>query len=237
MADNSNMLMEVAQRIRELRIDYNYTEAKMAELTGVSTEEYIQYETGAADLPFTFIHKCALCFGIEITELLEGSNSRLTSYAITRNGNGQLTAKEPGIEIKSIAPLFKNKKADPYWVRYEYSEAEQNEPIHQVTHGGQEFDLILEGNMRIKIGDHEEELGPGDSIFYNSSTPHGMIAIGGKDVVFCAVILSGEEELIWNHGRMMNAEEVQKQLNSVPAIVSVGDYLHDFIETAAYQLF
>ncbi len=232
MADNSNMLMEVAQRIRELRIDYNYTEAKMAELTGISTEEYIQYETGAADLPFTFIHKCALCFGIEITELLEGSNSRLTSYAITRNGNGQLTAKEPGIEIKSIAPLFKNKKADPYWVRYEYSEAEQNEPIHQVTHGGQEFDLILEGNMRIKIGDHEEELGPGDSIFYNSSTPHGMIAIGGKDVVFCAVILSGEEELIWNHGRMMNAEEVQKQLNSVPAIVSAGDYLNDFIETA-----
>lgn len=232
MANESNMLMEVAERIRELRLDYNYDEAKMAELTGISTEEYVLYETGGADLPFTFIHKCAQCFGIEITELLEGSNSRLTSYAVTRRGSGQLTAKEPGIEIKSIAPLFKNKKADPYWVRYEYSEEEQNQPIHQVTHGGQEFDLVLEGNMKIKIGEHIEELGPGDSIFYNSSTPHGMIAIGGKDVVFCAVILSGEEELIWNHGRMMNAAELQKQLNSVPPVIFKGDYLSDFIETS-----
>ena len=66
--------------------------------------------------------------------------------------------------------------------------AEENAPIHQNTHGGQEFDLIMEGRLKVKIGEHTEVLGPGDSIFYNSSTPHGMIAVDGADCVFCGII-------------------------------------------------
>ena len=130
-------LLEVAERIRELRVLSGYTEEEMAGLTGVSLEDYRVFEAGETDLPFTFIHKCALTFGVEIMELMEGSTPRLTGYAVTRRGKGQLTAKEPGIEISSIAPLFKNRKADPYWVRYEYSEGELRQPIHQVTHKGQ----------------------------------------------------------------------------------------------------
>ena len=222
--------MEVAERIRELRLDCSYSEEQMAELTGVSLDDYISYEGGSADLPFTFIHKCAQCFGVEIMELLEGSNSRLTGYSVTRRGGGQLTAREPGIEIRQIAPLFKNKMADPYWVRYEYSEEEQHQPIHQVTHGGQEFDLILDGNLKVKIGEHEELLGPGDSIFYNSSSPHGMIAIGGKDCTFCAIILSGEEDVVWEHGRLVNLTEAPKEAENI--IIPQSDYLKDFIETS-----
>jgi acetyl-CoA synthetase len=43
--------------------------------------------------------------------------------------------------------------------------------------------------MRVKIGDKEEILREGDSIFYKSSTPHGMIAIDGQDCVFLAMIM------------------------------------------------
>ena len=238
MADTpNNALKEVAERIRELRLDYNLSEMEMAERTGISEAEYRLYEAGETDLPFTFIHKCALTFGVEIMELLEGSSSRLTGYAVTRRGDGQLTAREPGIEIRSIAPLFKNRKADPYWVRYEYSEEEQTQPIHQVTHGGQEFDLILEGTLKIKVGEHSEILNPGDSIFYNSSTPHGMIAINGKDCVFCAVILSDdEEEMVWNHGRLMNVAELREREAAVAAVPAAPDFMSDFIETAVNSL-
>ena len=199
MADTTTgVMLEVVERIRELRLDCGYTPERMSELTGIPLEDYLKYESGETDLPFSFIHKCAMTFGVEMMELLEGSAPRLSSYTVTRRGGGQLTSKEPGTEIKAIAPLFKNRKADPYWVRYEYSEAEQYVPIHQNTHGGQEFDLILEGRLKVKIGEHTEVLGPGDSIFYNSSTPHGMIAVDGTDCVFCAVILPDDEvETVW----------------------------------------
>ncbi len=186
-------LGEVAARIREMREVMGMTANQMAEKTEVTLDEYKKFENGAADMPFSFLHKCALAFGIELTELLEGRTAHLSSYTVTRKGKGQETAKEEGISISNLAPKFKNKIAEPYWVRYEYSEEQQNKPIHLTKHSGQEFDLVLKGSLKVQVGTHTEVLSEGDSIYYNSSTPHGMIAVNGEDCVFCAVVLPGED--------------------------------------------
>ena len=186
-------LSEVASRIRELRDVMGFSAAEMAKKTNLNEEKYLEYESGKVDIPFTFIHKCALSFGVEMTELLEGKTAKLTSYTVTRKGQGQETAKEDGIDIANLAPKFKDKLAEPYWVKYEYSASQQNKPIQLTTHSGQEFDLVLSGRLKVQVGEHTEILDEGDSIYYNSSTPHGMIAVDGKDCVFCAVVMSGEE--------------------------------------------
>ena len=186
-------LQEIAERISDMREIMGYSEAEMAEKTEVSLALYKAYESGEVDLPFTFIHKCALAFGIDITDLLEGHSSTLTSYTVTRKGMGQQTAKEAGIDIMNMAPKFKNKLAEPYWVRYEYSDELQQQPIHLTKHSGQEFDLVLSGALLVQVGSNKEVLHEGDSIYYNSSTPHGMIAVEGKDCVFCAMVMNGED--------------------------------------------
>ena len=186
-------LSEIATRIKELREIMGYSVAQMAEKTNVDEAQYLSYESGKTDIPFSFIHKCALAFDVEMTELLEGSSARLSTYTVTRKGQGQGTAKEDGIDIANLAPKFKDKLAEPYWVKYEYSAEQQNKPIHLTTHSGQEFDLVLSGKLKVQIGTHTEVLEEGDSIYYNSSTPHGMIAVDGKDCVFCAVVMSGDE--------------------------------------------
>ena len=193
MQTSQNPLMEIALRIREMREIMGLTEAEMAEKTQVSPETYAAYETGAVDLPFTFIHKCALAFGIEITDLLEGYSAHLSSYTVTRKGRGVTTARERGIQIQHLAPMFRGKMAEPYWVKYDYLPELQHRPIHITTHSGQEFDLIVSGTLKVQVGDHVELLNEGDSIFYDSSTPHGMIAVDGQDCVFLAVVLPGEE--------------------------------------------
>ena len=189
----NNQLMDVALRIREMREIVGYSVAVMAEKTEISQELYKEYEAGTADLPFTFMHKCAKVFGLELSELLEGHSAKLSSYTITRKGMGMITASEDGITIQDMASMFRQKLATPYYVTYEYSEDLQDEPIHTTTHDGQEFDLVLKGAMRIKVGDHEEVLREGDSIFYKSSTPHGMIAIDGESCVFLSMIMASDE--------------------------------------------
>ena len=186
-------LSEIATRIKELREIMGYSVYSMAEKTDVSAEKYTQYESGEVDIPFSFIHKCALALKVDMTDLLEGSSAKLSTYTVTRKGQGQGTAKEDGIDIANLAPKFKDKLAEPYYVKYEYSASQQNKPIHLTTHSGQEFDFILSGKLKVQIGDHVEVLGEGDSIYYNSSTPHGMIAVDGKDCVFCAVVMSGDD--------------------------------------------
>ena len=190
----ANPLMEIAERIREMREIVGYTEAEMAEKTEVSVEQYRSYEQGTVDFPFTFMHKCALAFGVELTDLLEGQSAKLSSYTVTRRGMGPVTASEDGITIQNMAAMFRQKLATPYWVTYQYSKELQSQPIHTTTHAGQEFDLVVKGTLRVRVGEHEEVLHEGDSIFYKSSTPHGMIAVDGQDCVFLAMIMASTEK-------------------------------------------
>ena len=193
MNNAANPLQEIALRIREMRGIMGFTSAEMAEKTEIPVEQYLAFESGEIDLPFSFIHKCALAFGIEITDLLEGQSAHLSNYTITRKGKGVTTAREKGIQIQNLAPMFRGKIAEPYWVRYDFSQEQQHRPIHLTTHSGQEFDLIISGTLKVQVGDHIEILNEGDSIYYNSSTPHGMIAVDGHDCLFLAVVLPGEE--------------------------------------------
>ena len=190
--NSANQLMDIAMRIRDMRDILGYNMEKMAELTGFSEEDYRLYESGTVDLPFTFMHKCAKVLGVEITVLLEGRSAKLTGYTVTRKGKGLVTASEDGITIQDMAPMFRKKLATPYWVTYQYSEELQNQPIHTTTHSGQEFNLVVKGAMKIRIGDREEVLREGDSVFYKSSTPHGMIAIDGQDCVFLSMIMASD---------------------------------------------
>ncbi|MBQ9370324.1 MAG: AMP-binding protein [Clostridia bacterium] len=187
-------LAEIAERIKELREIFGLSEEEMAEKTEVTIAEYSMYEQGQLDFPFTFLHKCALVFNISITDLMEGRSAHLSSYTVTRKGQGMETAKEPGIEIQNMAPLFRKKIAEPYYVRYEYDPALQDQPIHLTKHSGQEFDFVMSGKLKVQIGENVEYLEEGDSIYYNSSTPHGMIAVDGKECIFIAVVLPGADE-------------------------------------------
>ena len=189
-----SQLMDVVLRIHELREIMGYSTAEMADQCGITEEQYLEYEKGAVDLPFTFLHRCSQIFGVELIQLLEGRSPRLKSYTVTRRDEGLVTAREDGIMIQNMAALFGNKIATPYWVTYTYSDELQNQPIHTTTHAGQEFDLVISGTMKVKVGENTEILHEGDSIFYNSSTPHGMIATNGKDCVFLAMIMATDEK-------------------------------------------
>ncbi|MBQ5746380.1 MAG: AMP-binding protein, partial [Clostridia bacterium] len=216
-------LMEVARRIREMREIYGISIEEMAEKTEVSREEYVDYEAGKNDFPFSFIHKCALAFDIDMTDILEGKSAKLRSYTVTRKGEGQDTAKENGIEIQSLAPKFKGKIAEPYWVKYEYDESLQSAPISLATHSGQEFDFIMKGQLKIQVGEHVEYLSEGDSIYYNSSTPHGMVAVGGEDCLFVAVVLPGDAESEPTVRKTISASAVKSGLVSDAFIKTVED--------------
>ncbi len=207
----SNKLVEVAERISELRDIYGLSTGDMAEKTGVSLEEYLAYEEGRDDMPFSFVHKCALAFGVELTDLLEGQSAKLTTYNVTRRGRGQTTANEEGILIQNLAPKFKNKLANPYWVKYEYSPELQTKPIEVATHSGQEFDLVIKGALKVQIGEHIEILHEGDSIFYNSSIPHGMIAVDGDDCLFLAMVMAEDESLADSHMSSVNVGRAPKE--------------------------
>ena len=192
--DLKTQLAEVAERIRTMREITGLSEEEMAKCTGVSKEEYEQCEAGEKDFSFTFIYKCAQRFGIDPTDLIKGVSPTLSSYTVNRKGDGLPITRRQGFKYLNMAPLFKNKTAEPFFVTMPYEEAQQNVAIKLSTHAGQELDIILKGTMKVQVGSHIEVLREGDSIYYNSGTPHGMIAVDGQECQFYAIVLKGSEE-------------------------------------------
>ena len=193
-------IQETANRIRELREISGISVEEMAQRTGVTVEEYIACESGNRNMSIAFLYRCVLIFGVDMGDLLEGRSPRLRSYALTRKGEGQRIEEAHHMVGYNLAADFRNRIALPLFMEIKYRQSAEQEPIELVTHEGQECDIVIRGSMKIQIGGRTEILHAGDTIYYDSGTPHGMIAVGGEDCAFYAIVLSnsaarmGEQE-------------------------------------------
>ena len=185
----NSKIKEIATRIKELREITEFSVDEMAKVAEITPEEYLDYEAGEKDFNFTFLYNCAKKFGVDITEIVTGETPRLNHYNITRAGEGLPIKRREGLNYHHLAPLFRKRGAEPFLVTAPYSEEEQHRPIETRSHEGQEFNYILSGQLKCNLNGHIEVLNPGDSIFYNSSDTHGMIATGGQPCIFIAVVL------------------------------------------------
>ena len=185
-------IREVADRIRELRTISGISVEEMAQRTNVTPEEYREYEAGSRNMSIAFLYRCVLIFGVDFSDLLEGRSAKLRTYALTRKGDGQRIEEAHNMIGYNLAPDFRNRIALPLYMKLKYKEGAEHEDIQLVTHEGQECDIVIRGHMKIQIGAHTEVLHPGDCIYYDSATPHGMIAVDGEDCAFYAIVLSNE---------------------------------------------
>ena len=185
-------IREVADRIRELRLISGISVEEMAQRTNVTVEEYNQYEAGSRNMSIAFLYRCVLIFGVDFSDLLEGRSAKLRNYALTRKGDGQRIEEAHHMIGYNLAPDFRNRIALPLYMKLHYQEGAEYQDIELVTHEGQECDIVIRGQMKIQIGSNTEILNPGDTIYYDSSIPHGMIAVNGEDCAFYAIVLSNQ---------------------------------------------
>ena len=185
-------MKEVAERIRELREITGLSVEEMASRTGLSVDEYIACESGNRNLSVAFLYHCTLSFGVDMSDLLEGRSAKLRSYALTRKGEGQRIEEAHHMIGYNLAADFRNRIALPLYMELAYRPGAEYEDIELTTHEGQECDIVIRGHMRIQIGGKTEVLHAGDCIYYDSSTPHGMIAMDGEDCAFYAIVLRNQ---------------------------------------------
>ncbi|MDR0500588.1 MAG: cupin domain-containing protein [Coriobacteriales bacterium] len=215
-------IFEVSRRIRSLREDLGLTVNDMAKATGRSAAEYEAQESGKSDLSFTFLYKCATKLGVDVIELLTGEAPHLTAYEVTRATEGLSISRRAGFQYLHQAAMFKHKLCEPFIVTAPYLPEQQDKPIHLSQHDGQELDYIISGNMRFAYENHIEELGPGDTLYYDSGRGHGMIAIGGAPCVFLAIVLKPQPDIGFAQDAQLSLEprtETQQVLDLRPEVL------------------
>ena len=182
----SDQVRQIAQRVKELREISDLTVAEVASKVELSPEEYEAYESGRVDMSISLLIKLSELYGVDTTTLLTGQAPRLSVCALTRRNMGTTVKRAKHYIYKNLAYNFNHRKIEPLLVTVEPG---TNADMESNSHEGHEFDYVLQGALRLKVGDQDMILNEGDSAYYDSIHPHAMQAYGDKTCVFLAMVI------------------------------------------------
>ena len=167
-----DQLKQIGERLRGLRDVLDIPVSEMAETIGISAEKYEKIEAGESDITISNLMKIAHKYGVSAEELMFAESQ------------GMSVERTKAYKYQSLVSGFVNHKADVFIVTVEPKPGART--IYKNTHPGQEFNLVLEGQMELFVGGKTIVLSEGDSIYFDSTKPHGMLAVGDKAVKFLA---------------------------------------------------
>ena len=176
----------IAERLKGLREVLDISVDDAAATCGIGKEKYLEYESGKVDIPVSVLHSISRRYGVELTILLTGQEPRMHHYSLTRKNAGVGVERRKEYKYQSLGHNFINRKAEPFLVTVEPKG--EHAGISLNSHPGQEFNYVLKGSMKISLDGKEMILEEGDSIYFDSGFPHGMLALNGSECVFLAVI-------------------------------------------------
>lgn len=167
-------LDEVMARMRDLREFSDYSQEEFAEKLGVSAEVYAEYESGARKMSVNKIYAAAAALMIDPGVLLTGEESNSDEAVAVYEGNGTEIARHDAYSFVSLNNSFMNANLEPMLVT-----VKEGVKPELLSHGGQEFNYVLEGMLRVIVGEREYYLKAGDSIYFDAKKPHAQLAMQG----------------------------------------------------------
>ena len=181
-------IRQIAERLKGLRDVLELTAEEVARTCRLTTDKYLELESGTVDISVSLLHRISRAYGVELTTLMFGDEPKMSAYYVTRKGKGISVERTKAYKYQSLAAGFSKRKADPFMVTVHPKP--DDEPIHQNSHAGQEYNYVISGRLLIQVGGKDLILEEGDSIYFNSELPHGMKALDGQVVEFLAIIFS-----------------------------------------------
>ena len=138
--------------------------------------------------------------GREPTPVADGADHEIASVdPVVRRGGGKAIELASGVRWERLAPETPQ-DVDFLHVVYEVDGA-SCPPDSLIRHSGREYGHVLSGRLGVTIGFETYELGPGDSVSFESSMPHRLFTIGNGPVeaIWFVVGRRGDPRIVRSH--------------------------------------
>jgi transcriptional regulator with XRE-family HTH domain len=163
----------VGERIKILRVNQKRTLQEVADSCGLSKSMISKIENDKTVPSVATLVKIAGVLGTSISGLLEEESLDKAIVTSRKFAAEKLVKTEKGYHIFPYASEYHNKKMQPFLFV-----ARKGEVIpHQLSHEGEEFVYVVQGSMKMQVGDAEYILKTGDSLYFNALQKHGIIPI------------------------------------------------------------
>lgn len=161
-------------RIRRIRTQQRRTLDDVAQICDCSKSLLSKIERGKVVPALATLSKIAGALGVRVSALMEeGPDVGATFIPSLLDQPDAFIATDKGYTIHAIAPHFIGKKMQPVLV---YGRKGEVKP-HSVSHTGEEYILVIEGEVCGHIGNDEYHLKPGDSVYFHSTLDHGFMPV------------------------------------------------------------
>lgn len=177
---------DIAPRLVGLRDALDLSVEALAEKLGVDADTVRRYEAGEQEIPVGYLLKVSQVCEVDLMVLITGTEPHLREYSKVKSGEGLAVERRKDYDYKSLAYRFAGRKMEPFRIKVPPKERDE---MNTVSHPGQEFIYMLEGRLEVKLGEAFEVLEPGDSLYFDSLTPHSLRGMDGKEALFIDVIL------------------------------------------------
>lgn len=205
-------LPDVGDRIRDRRQSLNMSVRELARRLTLSPSLISQIERGKATPSVATLYAITTELKMSLDELFSEQPTRAVTPPVGRPANvaaglkvldAQLGPSADGGTAVGRGPVVTaderkviqldsgvrwerlTSAADPnvdfLFVVYEPGGA-SCETAHLMRHSGREYGHVLSGTLQVTVGFEDHVLGPGDSISFDSTTPHRLATVGDEPV-------------------------------------------------------
>jgi transcriptional regulator with XRE-family HTH domain len=188
----------IGEKIRALRQQKRMTLQELSNLTKLSKPLLSQIENEQVVPPLATLLKIAKGLKVGIHYFFEDEGNR-QKYVLTRLENVSEVEIVPRPTLNdisrpyiyhSLAQGLRHKHMEPFLV--EFDTREWDDRLYFKHEGDEEFLHVTEGELDFHYNGEIIHLRKGDSIYYDSSQPHGFVAAGEGKAKAVAVLYTRE---------------------------------------------
>lgn len=175
--------MDLGSRMRKIRIRQGRTLEAVARQAGCTRSLLSKIETGSTRPPVATLTRVAGALGVPVAAFMEEAGQKSTVFMRHRDLNQQRPVKtDQGYRFLTLAGTRPDKLMQPFLFTARKGEVKR----HRLSHRGEEFIYMLEGEMQYRVGDIEYRLRPGDLLYFDAEEEHEVIPVS-KQVKYLAV--------------------------------------------------
>jgi len=183
--EKKESLSDRIRRVREMR---GLTIKDLSSRTGIDTDTLERIESGEIIPALGQLVKLGRALDMKMGYFISPGIDKLMTVVRKHERRpvsryGETKSIECGYFYESLAPEKADRLMEPFIVTLVPTDVEEFS-----THAGQEFIYVLEGEMKVQVGDRVDFLKPGDAVYYDSSQRHFVRCAGTTAAKILAVL-------------------------------------------------
>lgn len=164
----------IGRRIKRLRLRQMRTQAEIAALCGLTKSMLSKVESGTAYPSVAAMVRLAEALGTSVAVLMEHrSDDHHPVFVQRAKAEESMTKSDKGYTVYPYATEFADKKMQPFLFVVKRGQVNK----HAVSHPGEEFICVLEGEILFTVGPTEFRMKAGDALFFQALDEHGVMPV------------------------------------------------------------